>query len=109
MGVRLLVSSTSLRELVTFQTDSGGVWTDVCTVYAALSGLRNSEYWEQYAGGNADELLNVSVRYRADLMGIVPQLARMKHGSVVYDIITPPDDVLFRHREVKFKVRRQVS
>lgn len=59
-------------------------------ICGAVGGFSNSEYWEQYAGGNADEPLNVSVRYRADLMNIVPRLARMKHGSVVHDIITPP-------------------
>lgn len=105
-----MVNSTTLREKITFQVlDDDEQWQDLITVYASLTGLRNSEYWVNYAGGNAEECLNVSVRYNKQLMGIIPQKSRIVHNKVIYELITPPDDVLFRHNEIKFKVRRQIS
>ena len=105
-----MTNSTTLRENITFQAlDDDEQWQDLITVYASQSGLRNSEYWVNYAGGNAEECLNVSVRYNKQLMGIIPQKSRIVHNKVIYELITPPDDVLFRHNEIKFKVRRQIS
>lgn len=105
-----MVNSSSLRERITFQVlDDNEEWHDLITVYAALSGLRNSEYWINYAGGNADECLNVSVRYNGLIMSIIPQRGRFVCNGVIYELITPPDDVLFRHKEIKFKARRQIN
>lgn len=105
-----MVNSTSLREKITLQalTDDEQ-WRELITVYAAISGLRNSEYWINYAGGNAEECLNVSVRYNKVIMNIIPQRGRFICKGIVYELITPPDDVLFRHKEIKFKARRQIS
>lgn len=105
-----MVNSTSLREKITFQVlDDNEIWQDYITVYAAISGLRNSEYWINYAGGNAEECLNVSVRYNKRIMDIIPQRGRFICKGIIYELITPPDDVLFRHKEIKFKARRQIS
>ena len=105
-----MVNSTTLRKKITFRIlDDNEEWQDLITVYASLSGLRNSEYWVNYAGGNAEECLNVSVRYKNQLMEIIPQRGQIVCGGVIYELITPPDDVLFLHKEIKFKVRRQIS
>lgn len=105
-----MVNSTSLREKITFQVlDEEENWVDYLTVYAALSGLRNSEYWVNFAGGNADEYLNVSVRYDRRLMDIIPQCGRFIHSGNIYELVSPPDDVLFKHEEIKFRARRQIS
>lgn len=105
-----MVTSTSLREKITFQVlNDNEQWQELITVYAAISGLRNSEYWINYAGGNAEECLNVSVRYNSVIMNIIPQRGRFICKGIVYELITPPDDVLFRHKEIKFKARRQIS
>lgn len=106
-----MANATELTQKITFQRQDAktGDWTEVCTVYAKMTGLRNSEYWLNYIGGNADEVLNVSVRYKKELAGLIPQTSRIIHGVNIYDIISPPDDVLFKHTEIKFRVRRQIS
>ncbi len=106
-----MVNASTLTEKILFQTkESGGrEWQDVAEVYACMTGLKNSEYWVNYMGGNADECLTVSVRYRPELAALIPQLSRIVHGKVIYDIISPPDDVLFKHTELKFRARRQIS
>ncbi len=106
-----MVDATKLTEKITFQRQDVDTkeWQDVATVYASITGLKNSEYWLNYIGGNADETLIVSVRYKKVLAELIPQTSQIVHGSVVYDIISPPDDVLFKHVEIKFRVRRQIS
>lgn len=105
------MDATKLTEKITFQRQDTETkdWHDVDTVSAYMAGLKNSEYWQNYLGGNADEVLNVSVRYKPVLAKLIPQTSRIVHGGVVYDIISPPDDVLFKHVEIKFRVRRQIS
>lgn len=107
----MAVDATKLTEKITFQKQDTKTkdWTDIVTVSAYMAGLNNSEYWKNYLGGDADEVLTVSVRYKKVLAELIPQTSRIVHGGVVYDIISPPDDVLFKHVEIKFRVRRQIS
>lgn len=105
-----MVSASELTEKITFQQQNdNGEWVDVLTTYAKITGLSNSQFYEQYAGGNADEVITVSVRYKAALMELIPQTTRIVHGSNVYDVISPPDNVLFTNVEIKFRARRQIS
>lgn len=105
-----MIDASKLRDLVTFQEqEESGEWKDTAKARAYITGLKNSEYWEQYAGGNADQNLTVSVRYKPCLMALIPQTSRLIFDGNIYDIISPPDDVLLRHAEIKFRVRRQIS
>ena len=106
-----MVDATKLTEKITIQVQNTDTeeWQDVDTISASMTGVNNSEYWKNYIGGNAEELLTVSVRYKKAFMELIPQTSRIVRGGVVYDIISPPDDVLFRHVEIKFRVRRQIS
>ena len=105
-----MINASNLTQVVTFQVmNNNGAWADICTVHAYMAGLNNSEYWTQYAGGNAEENYTVSVRYRKKLMELIPQTSRIIHRGHVFDIISPPDDVLFKHHEIKFRIRRQIS
>lgn len=104
-----MVNAANLTQYITFQTQVNDVWTDFKSAYAYITGLRNSEFWVAYAGGLADEYINISVRYDSELMALIPQTSRIIHGDNVYDIISPPDDVLFRHTEIKFRARRLIS
>lgn len=106
-----MVDATMLDQKITIQRQDPETkeWHDVDTVSASMPGLRNSEYWQNYIGGNADMVLNVSVRYKKAFMELIPQTSRIVHSSGVYEFISPPDDVLFKHVEIKFRVRRQIS
>lgn len=105
-----MINASDLTEKITLQCQSdSGEWSDYYTTYAKFVGLSNSQFYEQYAGGNADEVVTVSVRYKPILMDLIPQTTRIIHGANVYDVISPPDDVLFKKREIKFRARRQIS
>jgi len=105
-----MINASKLTQLITFQQQTdNGVWSDVLTTYAEITGLSNSQFYEQYAGGNADEVVTVSVRYKPALMALIPQTTRIIHGENVYDVISPPDNVLFTNVEIKFRARRQIS
>lgn len=106
-----MINASKLTEKITFQQQQSdtGEWVDILTTYAEIIGLSNSQFYEQYAGGNADEVVTVSVRYKPILMDLIPQTTRIIHGANVYDVISPPDDVLFKKSEIKFRARRQIS
>ena len=106
-----MVDATKLTEKITIQRQDPDteVWQDVDTVSAYMTGLSNSEYWKNYIGENSEELLTVSVRYKKAFMELVPQTSRIIHGGAIYGFTSPPDDVLFKHVEIKFRVRRQIS
>lgn len=105
-----MINASDLTQKITFEVmDNNEEWQFYCKAYAKITGLRNSEYWVNFAGGNADEYVNISVRYKKKLMDIVPQTARVVHGGNIYELISPPDDVLFVHTEIKFRARRQIS
>ena len=62
-GVMIMVNAANLTQYITFQTQVNDVWTDFKSAYAYITGLRNSEFWVAYAGGLADEYINISVRF----------------------------------------------
>ena len=105
-----MINASKLTEKITFQQQSDeGEWTDLLTCFAEITGLSNSEFYVQYAGGNADEVVTVYVRYKSALMALIPQTTRIIHGVNTYDVISPPDNVLFKNVEIKFRARRQIS
>ena len=105
-----MINASKLTEKITFQQQSDiGEWSNVLTVYAQITGLSNSEFYVQYAGGNADEVVTVYVRFKSALMALIPQTTRIIHGVNTYDVISPPDNVLFKNIEIKSRARRQIS
>ena len=105
-----MINTSELTQKITFEVmDNNEEWQFYCKAYAKITGLRNSEYWVNFAGGNADEYVNISVRYKKKLMDIIPQTARIVHGENIYELISPPDNVLFTNTEIKFRARRQIS
>lgn len=78
------------------------------SVWAYVNGLSGKEFWEVNAGGVAENIVNVTVRYNKDIIKLAPQTTRFILNGSIYDLISPPDDVQFLHRQIKFKARRQV-
>lgn len=78
------------------------------SVWAYVNGLRGDEFWAANSGGVAENIVNVTVRYDKRIMLLAPQTTRFLLGGFVYELISPPDDVQFKHKEIKFKARRQV-
>lgn len=106
-----------LREKIMFQVmDDNENWNDyifkngVKIIRAGLKGLKNSEYWVNMMGGNADEYVNISLRYNKEIIEFLPQLCRIVHivgdKQYIYSIISPPEDVGFRHLEIRMRGRR---
>ena len=105
-----MINASELTQKIKFEIlDDNEEWKKYCSAYAKITGLRNSEYWMNFAGGNADEYVTVSVRYKKKLMDIIPQRGRIVHGKNIYELISPPDNVLFTNTEIKFRARRQIS
>lgn len=113
------MNAGTLREKIKFQIlDDDENWNDYvfingCSVIRAeLKGLKNSEYWVNMMGGNADEYVNISVRYNFEIISFIPQRCRMVHiagqSEHIYDIISPPEDVGFKHIEIRMRGRRQI-
>lgn len=78
------------------------------SVWAYVNGLRGEEFWAALAGGVAESIVNVTVRYDPKIMDLAPQTTRFILDGLVFELVSPPDDVQFRHREIKFKARRTV-
>lgn len=78
------------------------------SVWAYVNGLRGDEFWAANSGGVAENIVNVTVRYDKRIMFLAPQTTQFVLDGFVYELISPPDDVQFKHKEIKFKARRQV-
>lgn len=78
------------------------------SVWAYVNGLRGDEFWAANSGGVAENIVNVTVRYDKRIMLLAPQTTQFVLDGFVYELISPPDDVQFKHKEIKFKARRQV-
>lgn len=78
------------------------------TVWAYVNGISGKEFWEVNAGGVAENIVNVTVRYNKQLMFLAPQTTRFILDGFTYELISPPDDVQFLHKQIKFKAVRIV-
>ncbi len=78
------------------------------SVWAYVNGLKGDEFWAANSGGIAENIVNVTVRYNKEIMLLAPQTTRFILNGFTYELISPPDDVQFLHRQIKFKARRQV-
>ena len=76
--------------------------------WAKVKGLSGMEFWAANAGGVAEEIVNVTLRYDKRIMLLAPQTTRFLLDGFVYELISPLDDVQFKHKEIKFKARRQI-
>lgn len=94
-----------LRHRVTIQKLAGTqnsygekvkTWQDVATVWASVEPLRGREYIEA-AAKKAEVTHRVRIRYRSGINAGM----RVIYGSRVFEIVSPPIDVLEKHREIE--------
>lgn len=95
-----------LRDTVTFQKYDGAEWTDHLTCHAYINGVSGNEFFIANAGDTAALTVTVTVRYTPDIMRITPMEYRAVCSGIVYELISPADDIGFMHREVKFRAKR---
>lgn len=112
---------SNFKEIITFQktTDDGETYADFLTTHAYMNGMTTSEFFQtksggefymDYAGTEGQVITTIVCRYQKALMNINPMQYRVKHvvgtEEMIYELLTPADDVQLKHEKVKFRARR---
>ncbi|MCM1525564.1 MAG: head-tail adaptor protein [Ruminococcus sp.] len=106
-----MINAGKYRNVITFQknTDNPGnskEWEDLITVYGYINGVSGNEFFIANAGYEAALTVTIECRYQPALMKIVPMMYRAACAGIVYELISPADDVGYRHETVKFRAKR---
>lgn len=98
----------TMKNYITFQrTENGSEWEDIHSTYAYINGLSGTEFFIANAGGDAALTVTVTCRYNPKLLSILPTDCRIKdEKGIVYELISPADDVRMEHKEIRFRARR---
>ena len=92
------------RSRVTFQrADSSGEWKDYITVSCYINGMSGDEFYIANAGYEASLAVNIFCRYQPALMRITPMQYRAVSNGIIYELTSPADDIMYSHREIKFR------
>ena len=98
-----------LNAVITFQRrdDDTGEWSDYITVRGYINGVSGTEFFIANAGYEGSLTVTIQCRYQAALMRITPMRYRaVTSDGIVYELISPGDDVQMKHAEVKFRAKR---
>ena len=91
-----------LRHSITIQVmDANETWSDLVTCQAQVNGLSGNEYWAASAE-QAQNTVDFTVRYSADLSCLVPQSTRIMFRSNRYDVQSI-DNFMYQNRSLKLK------
>lgn len=93
-------------EIIFQRSADGSVWEDFLTCRGYINGLSGNEFFIANAGYEAALTVTIQCRYQPALMRITPMQYRAVSGGVVYELISPADDVGSRHSEIKFRAKR---
>lgn len=95
------------REVITFQrADDSGAWSDYATVRGHINGLSGNEFFVANAGYEAALTVTISCRFQLALMRVTPMQYRAISNGIVYELISPADDINYRNEEIKFRAKR---
>lgn len=95
------------RAKITFQRNTeGDKWDDYITVSGYINGVSGNEFFIANAGYEAGLAVSIECRYQPLIMKINPMEFRAVSEGIVYELISPPDDLEMRHRFIKFRGRR---
>lgn len=99
------------RQFVTFQrTRDSMAWEDHLSCHAYINGLSGQEFFIANGGFDSSLAVEIECRYFPELMEIIPSTFRAVDSSgVIYELISPADDIRMEHRTVKFRAKRVTS
>ena len=105
------MNTGSMKQLVTFQYSADAVnWENRFSRHVYINGLSGTEFFVANAGYDASLTVTISCRYDRELMQVVPTNYRVVSADgVIYELISPADDIQLRHREIKFRAKRVYS
>ena len=101
-----MITAGQLNAVICFQRSVNDVWEDQLTCRGYINGLSGNEFFIANAGYEAALTVTIQCRYQPALMCITPMQYRAVSGGVVYELISPADDVGSRHSEIKFRAKR---
>lgn len=101
-----MITAGQLNAVICFQRSVNDVWEDHLTCRGYINGLNGTEFFVANAGYEAALTVTIQCRYQPALMRITPMQYRAVSGGVVYELISPADDVGSRHSEIKFRAKR---
>lgn len=84
-------------------------WNDYISCYGYINGVSAGEFFVANTGGEAALTVTVSCRFQPALMRVTPMQYRAVSGGVVYELMSPGDDVRFKHEEIVFRAKRIYS
>ena len=101
-----MITAGQLNAVICFQRSVNDVWEDYLPCRGYINGLSGNEFFIANAGYEAALTVTIQCRYQPALMRITPMQYRAVSGGVVYELISPADDVGSRHSEIKFRAKR---
>lgn len=106
-----MINPGKYRDVIVFQknTDNPGAakeWEDFITVHGYINGVKGDEFFVANAGYEASLTVTIECRFQPALMKITPMMYRAVSSGIVYELISPADDVGYRHETVKFRAKR---
>lgn len=101
------MNMSRMNSRLTFQKrNDNDEWEDYLSCYAYINGLSGNEFFVANAGYEAALTVTISCRFQLALMRVTPMQYRAVSNGIVYELISPADDVGYKHCEVKFRARR---
>ena len=99
-----------MRNIVTFQKTEDNInYVDYYRCHAYINGLSGNELFIANAGFDSELTVNIECRYCPELMIVSTLFRIIDDNGVVYEIISPADDIQLRHKIIKFRARRYLA
>ena len=96
-----------MRNIVTFQKTEDNInYVDYYRCHAYINGLSGNELFIANAGFDSELTVNIECRYCPELMIVSTLFRIIDDNGVVYEIISPADDIQLRHKIIKFRCKR---
>lgn len=96
-----------LKETLMFQKSEDLVtWDNYYTCKGYINGLSGMEFFIANAGWDTTLTVTITCRFQKPLMSVIPTNYRVIDGNTVYELLSPADDVGYKHEEIKFRAKR---